>query len=102
MAYCYIMLDGKLCHVPLLPREDMPLWTNKPITGIEISTKMLREKNQTKLANRIELYIKTYYDPLQLFQMAIGCWSIVIIILGIINIVPKHEDFKVITLLLVI
>ncbi|KAH9425884.1 hypothetical protein DERP_005103 [Dermatophagoides pteronyssinus] len=102
MIACFLMLDHKPCQIPLLPREELSRWTTKPITGTEISTKSLREKNQTLIAEQMELFIENYYDSLQIFQIIIGCWSIIIMLFGIINIVPKHEDFKVMTILLMV
>ena len=101
MVACFLMLDHKPCQIPLLPREELSRWTTKPITGTEISTKSLRNKNQTTIAKEMESFIENYYDSLQIFHTAIGCWSIIIMLFGCINIVPKHEDFKVMTILLV-
>ncbi|OTF69149.1 hypothetical protein BLA29_003803 [Euroglyphus maynei] len=102
MIACFLMLDHKPCQIPLLPREELSRWNMKPITGTEISTKLLRDKNQTAIAEQMELFIENYYDSLQIFQITIGCWSIVIMLFGLINIVPKHEDFKVMTILLMV
>ncbi|KAH7644519.1 hypothetical protein HUG17_0057 [Dermatophagoides farinae] len=102
MVACFLMLDHKPCQIPLLPREELSRWTTKPITGTEISTKSLRNKNQTTIAKEMESFIENYYDSLQIFHTAIGCWSIIIMLFGCINIVPKHEDFKVMTILLMV
>lgn len=88
--------------MPLLSRDEMPNWTRqKSISGTEISTKVLRNRNETGLANKLEAYVLHYYDVIQMFHVCLALWCAIVMVLGCINIVPKHEDFKVCTILLV-
>ncbi|KPM04960.1 hypothetical protein QR98_0034160 [Sarcoptes scabiei] len=80
----------------------MAAWIAKPIAGIEISNRALRKQNETQLAIEIERFIENYYDSLQLFQLIIALWSVIIIMLGFCNLVPKHEDFRVFIILLLV
>lgn len=82
---------------PLVAREEISSWLpgRNQITGNEFATRQLRIKNETVLADKIEHYIRHYYDVIQVCHIVLGAWCLLMIVLGIINIVPKHEDFKV-------
>jgi hypothetical protein len=84
IAASYMLLNRKVCQQPLMSQEDMTSWPNRPSSLEEIK----------KFAN-------SYYDWLQMYHYITFSWCVIIIILGFINIVPSHQDFKVIVITVV-
>jgi hypothetical protein len=69
--------------MPIMSQEDMTSWPNRPSEG------------------EIKKFAISYYDWLQMYHYITFSWCVIIIILGFINIVPSHQDFKVIVITVV-
>ena len=104
MGLSYALLHSKaaVCTTPMLPRDEMSDWVEKRTLGTELSGDILRARNQTELADELEHYVQHYYELVIYFHYIILVWCFGILFLSCINIVPKHEDMKVLTILTVI
>ncbi|CAG2177382.1 unnamed protein product [Oppiella nova] len=83
IASSYVLLNRKVCQTPIVSQEDMK-W---------LSTRL------TTLAD-YKHFATHYYDWLQIYHCITFGWCIVVIILAVINIVPSHQDFKVLVICL--
>ena len=91
IAASYVLLNQKVCQMPLMSSHD----------DVAAQLPLKHSGDSNSISEAVKKFAQSYYEWSQIYHYVIFGFCIVILILSFINIVPKHQDLKVITISLV-